>query len=113
LFFGEFPDFLLVPFLHGTGFCAGVSLERAYSFSIVLDGGCGKKPFSSFTARFSLVKLSLFLFHAFIEFVEIDICENRRGHSPYTVANFFFGIRVSKAILFGTNFASGASYVRT
>src|SRR5437867_1518140 len=64
-----------------------VSFERIYPFPVVPDVGCRVKPFCCLTARFSLVKFLLFLFHEFIEFMKVDICKNGGDYTSYKVAN--------------------------
>ena len=44
-------------------------------------------PFLRSPALFSLVEYSLFLFHEFVEFVEVDVGEYRGDYTSYKVAN--------------------------
>ena len=63
------------------GFRAVVSLERVYSHAMISYEGSDVMPLLPFSSLFSLVKCSLFLFHKFIEFVEVDVGEYRGDYS--------------------------------
>lgn len=63
-----------------------VSLERVYSSSMAPYTSGNGSPFRSFTTLFSLVEFLPFLFHEFVECVEIDVSKDWRAYTSYKVA---------------------------